>query len=321
MFPGFKPVMIAITLTGFVVPATPGIVREYSRVIPQEPRVERGSRIVIRNEYGDVRIAGSDRDTVEAIATNSNGSQAAPVNISETSSGNQRVFTVSPTEGGRNPRQQVHLEIKVPRDVELEVIGIRSGNIRVMDLNGGVRLRTEEGNITASRVGSPAGGLVEVMAPNGSVDLSNINGDVRLVAISSSIAIQCVKGDIAARVLSGVIAVTNSDGDVYLNASSGSVSFTGAIHSEGRYRLQTLSGHASMSIPDRVGFTALLSAYNGQIDTDFQFSNALTPPLMRRNRSIIGRNGDGSGRIELDSFSGNVSLHKIDAVSITACQR
>ena len=320
MFPGLKPVMIAIALPSFVLPATPGVVREYSRVIRQERRVERGSRIVIRNEYGDVRIAGSDRDTLAAIA-NPNGSQAATVTISETSSGNQRVFTVSTTEGGRTPRQQINLDVKVPRDVELEVIGIRSGNILVMDLNGGARLRTDEGNITVSRVGSPAGGLVEVMAPNGSVDLSNINGDVRVVAISSSIAIQCVKGDIAARVMSGVIAVSNSDGDVDLNASSGSVSFTGPIHSAGRYRLHTLSGHASMSIPDNVGFTALLSAYNGQIDNDFQFSNASTAPLMRRNRRIIGRNGDGSGRIELDSFSGNVSLHKIDAGSVTACQR
>src|SRR5262245_21069351 len=125
MFPVFKPVMIAIALTGFVVPATPGIARGYSNVIPQEPRVERGSRIVIRNEYGDVRIAGSDRTTIAAVATSTNGSQAVSVTISEASSGNQRVFTVSPTEGGRTPRQQINLDINVPRDVELEAIDIR----------------------------------------------------------------------------------------------------------------------------------------------------------------------------------------------------
>src|ERR1044071_6621047 len=193
MFPGLKTVIIALALIGFGVPAIRGIGKEHSIVIEQERIVERGSRIVIRNEYGDVRVAGSDRDTVAAIATNTNGSQAVPVTINEVSSGNQRVFTVSPVEGGRSARQQINLEIKVPRDVELEAIGIRKGNIRVMDLNGGVRLRTDEGNITLNRVGSPAGGLVEVTAPNGSVDLSNINGDVRVVAISSNITVQCVK--------------------------------------------------------------------------------------------------------------------------------
>ena len=317
MFPRLKPVIIALALIGFGVPATRGIAKEYSIVIEQKRIVERGSRIVIRNEYGDVRVAGSDRDTVEAIATNTNGSQAVPVTISEGSSGNPRVFTVSPVEGGRSARQQINLEIKVPRDVELEAIGIRKGNIRVMDLNGGVRLRTDEGSITVSRVGSPAGGLVEVMVWSGSVDLSNINGDVRIVGVSSNIAVKCVKGDIAARVMSGEIAVSNIDGDVELNVSSGNASFTGAIHSERRYRLKTLSGHVSMDIPDTVGFTAALSSYSGQINTDFQFPNAT--PANRTDRWI--KHGDGSGRIELDSFNGSVSLRKIVASSGADCQR
>ena len=317
MFPRLKLVMIAIALIGFVMPATRGIAKENSNVIEQVRIVERGSRIVIRNEYGDVRVAGSDRDTVEAIATNTNGSQAVPVTISEGSSGNQRVFTVSPVEGGRSARQQINLEIKVPREVELEAIGIRKGNIRVMDLNGGVRLRTDEGNITVSRVGSPAGGLVEVMVWSGSVDLSNINGDVRIIGVSSNIAVKCVKGDIAARVMSGEIAVSNIDGDVELNVSSGNASFTGAIHSERRYRLKTLSGHVSMDIPDSVGFTAALSSYSGQINTDFQFPNATL--ANRTNRWI--KHGDGSGRIELDSFNGSVSLRKIVASSGADCQR
>jgi putative adhesin len=322
MFPRLKLVMIAIALIGFVIPATHGIAKAYSIVIQQERTVEPGSGVVVRNAFGDIRVAGSDRDTVEAIATDTNGSQAVPVTISEGSSGNQRVFTVSPVEGGRSARQQINLEIKVPRDVELEAIGIHKGNIRVMDLNGGVRLRTDEGHITVSRVGSPAGGLVEVTAPNGNVDLSNINGDVRIVAISSNITVQCVKGDVAARVASGHIEVSNSDGDVELNVSSGSASFTGAIHSEGRYRLQTLSGDVSMNIPDTVGFTAVLSAYSGRIDRDFQFSHALrTAPPGRTNHRLIGMYGDGRGRIELDSFSGNVSLRKIVASSGADCQR
>lgn len=322
MRPGFKPVMIALTCMAFVMPATCVIAKAYSRVIEQERRIEKGSRIVVRNEYGDIRIAGSDRDTVEAVATNSNGSQGVPVTLSEASSGNQKVFTVSPVEDGRSARQRIDLDIKVPRDVELEAIGIRRGNISVMDLNGGVRLRTEEGNITVSRVGSPAGGLVEVMAPNGSVDLSNINGDVRIVAISSSITVRCVKGDVAARVASGVIEVSNIDGDVELNASSGSLSFTGAIRPEGRYRLKVLSGNVSMDIPDKVGFTAMLTSYSGQLERDFQFSHALrnTPPG-RKNQRLIGMYGDGSARIELDSFNGHVSLRKIAASSGADCPR
>lgn len=322
MFPRLMLVMIAIALVGFVSPATRGIAKEYSSVIEQKRRVERGSRILVRNEFGDISIAGSDRDTIEAFATNLNSSQPVPVSISEASSDNKKVFTVSPVESGRGVRQRINLALKVPRYVELAPIYLRAGNISVIDLNGGVNLRTDDGNINVQRVGSAAGGLVEAIAGSGSIDLSNINGDVRIVAISSNITVQCVKGDVAARLSSGQIAVANIGGDVELNASSGSLSFTGAIRPEGRYRLNVLSGTVSMSIPDNVGFTAMLTSYSGQLERDFQFSHALrnTPPG-RKNQRLIGKYGDGRARIELDSFSGSVRLRKIDAGSGADCQR
>ncbi len=323
MFPRLKPIVIAIALIGFVIPGTRGIAKEYSSDIEQERRVERGSRIVVRNEFGDIRIKGADRDTVEAVATDLNSSQPIPVSISEESSGNKRVFTVSPVESGHGVRQKINilLEVKVPHDVELAPIFIRTGNISINDLDGGANLRTDNGNISVQRVGSPGGGLVEATTGSGNVDLSNINGDVRIVSISSSITVQCVKGDVAARVSSGEIVVSNIGGDVELNVSSGSVSFTGAIHSERRYRLKTLSGNVDMGIPDSVGFTAVLSAYSGHIEKDFQFSNDSQTPPSRTNRRVVGKYGDGSGRIELDSFSGHVRLRKIVASSDTDCQK
>jgi DUF4097 and DUF4098 domain-containing protein YvlB len=246
------------------------------------------------------------------------------VSITEGTSGSQRVFTVNPVESVRGPRHQVNisLEVKVPRDVELEPISMRTGNITITDFDGGVNLRTDDGNISVQRVGSPGSGSVDVTIGSGSVDLSDINGDVRIIAISSNITVRCVKGHVAARVSSGHIAVSNTTGDVEANVSSGVISFTGAIRSEGRYRLKTLSGHVSMHIPDTVGFTAVLSAYSGRIDRDFQFSHALrTAPPGRTNHRLIGMYGDGRGRIELDSFSGNVSLLKMVAGSVPDCQR
>ena len=323
MFPTLKPVMIAVALIGFVMPATVGIAKEYANVTDQERKVEEGSRIVVRNEFGDIRIAGSDRNTVEAVATDLNRSQRVAVSITEASSANKKVFTVNPVESGRGDRQKINilLEVKVPHDVELAPIYLRRGNISINNLDGGVNLRTDDGSISVQRVGSSGGGFVEATAGSGNVDLSNINGDVRIVAISSGITVECVKGDVAARVSSGQIAVSNIDGDVELNVSSGSASFTGPIHPERRYRLKTLSGNVSMDIPDSVGFTAVLSAYSGRIEKDFQFSNDSQTPPSRTNRRVVGKYGDGSGRIELDSFSGHVRLRKIAASGGTDCQR
>src|SRR5687768_7187569 len=173
MFPGFKPVVTAIALIGFVMPATRGIANEYPRVIEQERRVERGSRIVVRNQFGDIRIEGSDRNTVEAAATERNSSQSVPVSITETSSGSTRILTVSPVEIARGVGQKINilLEVKVPHYVGLEPIYLRRGNISINNLDSGVNLRSDEGNITVQRVGAAAGGLVEAMAGSGNIDL------------------------------------------------------------------------------------------------------------------------------------------------------
>jgi Toastrack DUF4097 len=321
MFSRLKPAIIAIALIGFAIPTTCGIAKEYLSVVEQERRVERGSRIVVRNEFGDIRIAGSDRNTVDAVATDRNSSQAVPVSISEGSFGNKRVFTVSPVVSGPGVRQKVDilLEVKVPHDVELEPIYLRIGNISVIDLDGSVNLKTDDGNISVHRAGSLEGGLVEAGTASGNVDLSNINGDVRVVSISSNITIRCVKGDVAARVASGQIAISNTTGDVEANASSGVVSFTGPIYPERRYRLKTLSGNVSMHIPDKVGFTAVLTSYSGQLYTDFEFPNASQPS--RSKQRISSKYGDGTGRVELDSFSGSVQLRKIVGSNDTDCQR
>ena len=323
LFARLKPVITAIALIGFAVPVTSGIAKEYSSVTGQGRSVERGSRIMVRNEFGDIRIAGSDRNTVEAVATDLNSSRAVPVSISEGSSGNKRVLTVSPVESGLGDKQKLNilLEVKVPQYVELEPIHIRLGNISIVGLDGGLNLRTDDGNISVNRAGSLGGGLVQATTWSGNVDLSNINGDVRIVSVSSNITVRCVKGDVAARVSSGQIAVSDIGGDVALNSSSGSVSFIGAINSESSYRLRTMSGDVYMDIPDNVGFTAIMAAYSGQIETDFQFPNLRQTSPIRTNRPVIGRHGDARARIELDSFSGKVLLRKIDAGSATGCPR
>src|SRR5262245_60058242 len=133
MFPRLTLVMIAICLIGFVSRAASGNAKEYAKAIEQDRRVERGSRIVVRNEFGDISIAGSDRDTIEAVATNLNGLPPASVSISEASSDNKKVFTVRAVDNGNDVKPQIKLVIKVPRYVELEPIYIRMGNITVSD--------------------------------------------------------------------------------------------------------------------------------------------------------------------------------------------
>jgi hypothetical protein len=67
------------------------------------------------------------------------------------------------------------------------------------------------------------------------------------------------------------------------------------------------------------GFSASLSSYKGQIQSDFDLkqelsSNTATNDLPQTERQpvrrVIGRYGEGDARITLDSFSGPVQLSR-----------
>ena len=75
--------------------------------------------------------------------------------------------------------------------------------------------------------------------------------------------------------------------------------------------MKTTSGDVRMAIQaDAPGFTATLSAYTGDIETEFPLKVEFSNQRGQINRRLIGRYGDGSVQITLNSFDGTVSLAK-----------
>ena len=104
--------MIAIPLIISASPATRGIAREYQATSKQERRVERGSRIVVQNEFGSIRIAGWDRDIVQAIATAPNSSETVEATLREESLGSKRILTVATVAKERPVKGRIDLEVR-----------------------------------------------------------------------------------------------------------------------------------------------------------------------------------------------------------------
>lgn len=194
---------------------------------------------------------------------------------------------------------------------------VQSSNGGIKNVNvGSVQVRTGTGNINLENIK----GRVDLITANGNIKAQRIQGDMRIISVNAKINMDCVKGRVEISDTSSQIWLIGVEGDVDVSTSNGKAYFIGAIRSENRYRLKTLSGVVSMAIPDDTGFTTTLSSYSGKIEKDFNFQNDSTFRHGKTDQRLVGKYGDGKAQIELDSFDGRVSFSKIAASAIKACE-
>lgn len=284
----------------------------------------------ISTAHGDIRVDGS------GILAATSGSGDVRVNGV---SGNATLQTGS----GDVTAQSVTGSVSITtgsgevRATKTGSVNLRTGDgaVTATSINGSASVQTSSGDVIASdvkgdlvgRVSSGdvqlrnIGGLVNLSITSGDVTVDRSGGDVKISSISGSIEVKCAGGNVEAGSADGSIGIIGPAGDVDVKTTSGEVSFVGAIRVSGRYRLRSTSGSVSMKIQDSTpGFTATLSSYSGEIDTDFpiKLDNVLQHGPV--NKRIIGRYGNGQADINLDSFSGTVTLGKVPESSLADCK-
>lgn len=245
--------------------------------------------------------------------------------------------------------REIRLEVKLPRYAILESVDSRRyaivtgtsitplttgrNDVTVTGIDGPVSV-ISSGNVNASRVGAievrtrtgnvevqSVEGTVYVAATSGVITVREARGDVRAVSINGDINIECARGRVDANNTRGSITLNSIGGDVDAATTGGNVLFTGAIRSEGRYRLKSMAGEVLMAIQmPAPGFTATLSSYNGQVEADVPLKIEMPAQSGPVNRRLIGRYGDGGAQITLDSFSRTVRLTRAQPGSVRNCR-
>lgn len=219
---------------------------------------------------------------------------------------------------------EVHLEVKLPRNTEIELITVSRSEVDISDIETHLIINGEYSTIRLSRVGAvevrnksglveveKASGLVDVITTSGAIRVREAGSDVRVLSISGSVEIECARGRVNVGNTDGAVSLSNIKGDVDATTTSGEIRLLSAIRGEGRYYLKSMSGAVEMSIrPSAPGFTATLSSYRGTIETAFPRKTSQTPKNSASNQRIIHRYGDGQAQITLDSFDGNIKLNR-----------
>jgi putative adhesin len=318
------------------------------QVEPVSVKLARGGKVAISSRSGQIIISGWDRDVVEASATGENGPVQVEVQTTGDPARPRLLLTISARRFGRDAR----LDVKVPRYADVETLEGYRGEIEVADVEGATLINAGNGDVKIMRTGplkvsrrsgdvivrevkgdltarsyngdvvvDNVSGLVDVAATNGGLTVRNTGGDVRANSLTGDVEVRCAKGRAEVSSASGSITLIGIGGDVDASTASADVIFTGPIRGGGSYRLKSLSGGVSMTIqPEVAGFTATLTTYSGEIDTDFPLrveSPVQGGPI---NRRITGTFGNGQAKLALDSFSGTVKIAKGTAAALKECK-
>jgi DUF4097 and DUF4098 domain-containing protein YvlB len=326
--------------------STPEAEVDDGRTVPVTAKLPRGGKVSISSRSGHIVVAGWDRDIVEATASGGHG----PAQIGTQTSADPGKPRLLLTTSSRYYGREINVALKVPRYADVEMLAGSRGDVEISDIEGAAVINIGEGDVHVTRAGSlkvsrrrgdiiakeikgdltartfqgdivadNVGGSIDAASTNGDLQIRNAGGDVRANSATGEIGIHCAKGRVDAAGASGSITMVGIGGDVEASTASGNVTLTGAIR-DGSYRLKSLSGEVSMTIqPDVAGFTATLTTYNGNIETDFpiKVESPLQGPI---NRRISGRYGDGRAKLSLDSFNGTVKIAKGNAATMKGCK-
>ena len=201
-----------------------------------------------------------------------------------------------------------------------------NGDVEVNDIETPLSISGDKSNVVLKNVGAAevrtrsgtieienASGFVDAVTTSGPIRVRKSGGDVRVFSINGLVEIECATGRVNVDNANGTINLTNIGGDVDANTSNSNITFTGAVREDGRYHLNSMSGAIEMAVQDKpLGFTAVLSSYQGIIEKDFELKvKQASEHEEKLNHRIIGSYGSGRAQIILATFDGKINLHKI----------
>ncbi len=253
-----------------------------------------GKRLTVKNISGDVRVepATGGQATVTAVKRAGRNGDPEDVVVRQVATAEGIEICVlypgSDDDGdcdwdgnrrrGRNRGSnwdnndtQVNFTVKVPANTNLAVSTV-SGDVVGHGMRGDTEARSVSGDVLLTDV---VGKIVEAQTVSGNIELNRVNAD-----------------------------------EVVAETVSGDVDFSGAIQKNGDYDMKTLSGDVIMRIPKNSGADISGATFSGDFSSSFPITTKATSRYTRRQR-INGTIGDGSARIRVESFSGDVELREL----------
>ena len=254
--------------------------------------VRPGMRLQMDNFDGNITVTAWNRSAVRIQAEDDDDDEL-DIQVSER--------TVSVNGGGRHGPSTTNLRLTVPAGMDLE-LSTKSGDVSVDGVKGEVSVESVDGNITV-RGGV---GLISLHSVDGELELSGARGRMDLNTVDGSIKVSDAAGEIRAETVDGEIILDGVDAPgAEATSVDGNIEYRGTIKEGGRYHFNSHDGNVTVTVPD-LNAAVSVSTFSGDFQSDFPVTLTGRTSSKRMNFTL----GNGSARLELESFDGTIALRK-----------
>ena len=238
--------------------------------------VRPGTELQVANFAGEVRIQAWDKNSVR-IQADTPGRELILLKHED------GVLLVK-AYSKRAAQQSIDLSFMVPAWMDLDVSGIHT-DVGIAGTKGKVRVETVHGDIMVS------GG-------RGQIVLNAVNQDIHLTDASGTVVSETVNGDLTfQRIASDSVDVSTVNGEIY---------FDGTIKDRGVYRLTSHNGDIAIAMPKGANALVNVSTFAGEFESEFPVTLTET----KAGRRFCFTLGNGSARVELESFQGTIAIFR-----------
>ncbi|RUL73122.1 DUF4097 family beta strand repeat-containing protein [Dyella choica] len=263
------------------------------------------AHIDVSNVKGEVTITAWDRSEVHVGGQLGDG--AEPLAI-EGSDNNLRIHVQAKGHGGwfnwtgENAMEPSTLDINVPRGASVKV-NVVSAPVSVTGIHGG--------DIEANSVS----GRVRIDAQTPMLNVVAVSGNIAFSGLARQAKLQTVSGDILAPTLGDTVELQTVSGRIQagggpwhqlsISTVSGSVQLTGVVGADGSMNVDSMSGDVQLQFPAPFNASLHANTFSGDLRSDFGTPTHTEHGPGSTLDTVVG---NGSGKIHIESFSGDVKI-------------
>lgn len=247
----------------------------------------------IKNVSGSVNVVAWDKEEVAVTGTLGEGSER----LEFVPGGADTLIRVVIPRSARNV-EGTHLNVSVPATSRVDVETV-SAEIELKDVAGEVSAQSVSGDIvlrgSMPRVDAETvSGEITVESTDVAVEAESVSGSLGVTADAGAVDLETVSGD--ARV--DVKALRK----VSFESVSGSIYIVGGLVPDAQVEVETHSGDIDCALPSDTSARVVYHSFSGKFDArDFGVSGKKSGELLL---------GSGTGRIDLDTFSGDARVRR-----------